>query len=369
MLSSELKDSFLAFVRLGIGHHTSVSLPGKIDWDAVQSLANEQRLAAVVLDGIDCLIREGILPQDRDMEPMQKKMWIGQVLQYYEYRFEQYRGTISEMAQFYNAHGFRMMVLKGLACALDWPKPEHRPSGDIDIWQFGQYLEADAILLSEKGISVDSSHHHHTVFYWRSFMVENHYDFINVHHHRSNAAFEKILKKLGEDDSHSIELNGAKVYLPSPDLHALFLLKHTMSHFASGEITIRQILDWGFFLEKHGDAVNWPYVMSVLEDFGMKELLGVFNAICVEDLGFTGSIFQVSCSTSEVDLTLKERVLNEILSPEFTGDTPSALIPRIAFKYRRWRSNEWKHRLCYKENMWSAFWSGVWNHLLKPSSI
>ena len=174
---------------------------------------------------------------------------------------------------------------------------------------------------------------------------------------------------MGEDDSHSIELNGAKVYLPSPDLHALFLLKHTMSHFASGEITIRQILDWGFFLEKHGDAVNWPYVLSVLEDFGMKELLGVFNAICVEDLGFAGSIFQVSCSTSEVDLTLKERVLNEILSPEFTGDTPSDLIPRIAFKYRRWRSNEWKHRLCYKENMWSAFWSGVWNHLLKPSSI
>ena len=132
---------------------------------------------------------------------------------------------------------------------------------------------------------------------------------------------------------------------------------------------MRQVLDWGFFVEKHGESVDWQYVMGVLDEFGMRELLGVFNAICVEDLSFASSVFHVSESMSEVYRDLKERVLNEILSPEFEGETPSALIPRIAFKYRRWRANEWKHRLCYKDSMWSAFWSGVWNHLLKPRSI
>lgn len=368
MVSKELKDAFLRLVRLGIGN-TADALPDRVDWVELQALAERQGLSAVVLDGLDVLVRDGRLPREQDMEPMQKKMWIGQVLQNYEYRYELYRRAIAEMAAFYNAHGFRMMVLKGYACSLDWPKPEHRPTGDIDIWQFGQYREADAALASEKGISVDSSHHHHTVFYWRDFMVENHYDFINVHHHRSNAEYEKILKKLGEDDSYFVELYGEKIYLPSPDLHALFLLKHTMLHFASGEISMRQVLDWGFFVEKHGESVDWQYVIGVLDEFGMRELLGVFNAICVEDLSFASSVFHFSESMSEVYTDLKERVLNEILSPEFEGETPSALIPRIAFKYRRWRANEWKHRLCYKDSMWSAFWSGVWNHLLKPRSI
>ena len=66
---------------------------------------------------------------------------------------------------------------------------------------------------------------------------------------------------------------------------------------------------------------------------------------------------------------VKGRVLKEILSPEFGEDLPKSLIPRLVFKYRRWKGSAWKHELCYKESMWSAFWSGVWNHILKPSSI
>ena len=61
---------------------------------------------------------------------------------------------------------------------------------------------------------IDSSHHHHTVFYWRDFMVENHYDFVNIHSHKSNRKIETILKKLGQDESHSVEVYGEKVYLP-----------------------------------------------------------------------------------------------------------------------------------------------------------
>lgn len=146
-----------------------------------------------------------------------------------------------------------MMVLKGYACSLDWPKPNHRPCGDIDIWQFGDYKEADAILSSEKGIKIDDLHEHHTIFNWRDFTVENHYDFIDVQHRKSSPVLEMILKELGKDVTHYVELNDtstgtiSKVYLPSPNLHALFLLRHCMEHFASTELTLRQLLDWAFF--------------------------------------------------------------------------------------------------------------------------
>lgn len=366
-MGGEIRDAFLRLVRLGIGNG-DVGLDsdvfGSVDWDALKALAERQGLSAIVADGIECLPMESRPPKTLMLQ------LIGEVLQDYEYRHKLYLRAIAELAGFYNSHGIRMMVLKGYACSLNWPKPEHRHVGDIDIWQFGDYKKADAMLAKEKGIEIDNSHHHHTVFYRRDFMVENHYDFINIHHHRSNAEYERILKKLGEDDSYSVDLYGERVYLPSPDLHALFLLKHMMLHFASGEFSLRQVLDWGFFVEKHGDAVDWSYVTGVLEKFGMMELFWIFNAICAENLGFRRcGLKAYGLPSTSVDSELKERVLNEILSPEFTGETPSTLIPRIAFKYRRWRANEWKHRLCYKESMWSAFWSGVWNHLLKPSSI
>ena len=123
-------------------------------------------------------------------------------------------------------------------------------------------------------------------------MVENHYDFLNIHHHKSNVELEGILKKLGKDASHYSMLKGEWVYLPSPNLHALFLLRHSMSNFASTGMQLRQLLDWAFLVEKHGKEINWQWLEETLERFGMKKLYDIFNAICIEDLGFNPCIFQ-----------------------------------------------------------------------------
>ena len=364
-----MKETFLQLVRLGIGHEAS-HLPEQVDWEELKALAEGQGLSGVLADGMEKLPQE-----QRPPKPVVLQL-IGEVLNGYEYRFELYRRAIAEMAAFYNSHGFKMMVVKGYACSMDWPKPEHRPTGDIDVWQFGQQEAADAALaawfkspngskVQGANAEIDNSHHHHTVFHWRDFMVENHYDFLNVHHHKSNVELERILKELAMDDSHYVELYGEKVYLPSANLHALFLTRHASAHFASTGMNLRNVLDWGFFVEKHHDEVDWDWLNGVLEKYGMKKFFDCVNAICVEDLGFP----PVDGLEYEVDGQLKDRVLNETLAREFDGVTPAGLLRRVVFKYRRWRANAWKHKLCYSESMWSAFWSGVWNHLLKPSSI
>lgn len=343
-----------------------------VNWDQLKVFAEAQGLSAVVLDGID-EVRSKRLDVRGECFPSQYFLleWIGEVLQDYEGRYVAYEKAINSLAGFYNAHGFKMMVLKGYACSLNCPKPNHRPCGDIDIWQFGQQRKADAALdawfksSKVQKFKIDKSHHHHTVFEWEGFTVENHYDFVNVHHHKSNTEFEKIFKELGMDDSHYIDVLGERVYLPSPNLHALFLLKHMMSHFAAEGLNLRQLLDWAFFVEKQGKDVDWRYVMEVLDRFGMRVMFNIINAICVMDLGFDASLFP----EVQFDPILKDRVLKEILEPQFSSFIPKNVCSRIVYKFRRWKANEWKHKLCYKESMMSAFWSGVWNHLLKPSSI
>lgn len=358
MLSSNNKETFLSIVRLGIGHHAGAQTQN-VDWNAIETLAAEQGLSAVVVDGVDKL------PLDKRPPKPVLLQWIGETLQGYEYRYELYLRTIAEMAALYNEHGFKMMVLKGYACSLNWPKPEHRPVGDIDVWQFGQQKEADALLAKEKGIKIDCSHHHHTVFDWRDFMVENHYDFVNVYAHQSSRELEKVFKQLGEDDTHFVEVYGEKVYLPSPNLHALFLLKHMVSHFAAANITLRQVLDWAFFVEAHTKEIDWDWLVDLLEKYHMKEFYNCLNAICVENLGFKVNIFP----RVQFEPNLKERVLNDILAPAFTAEEPSGLYKRLIYKYQRWQGNAWKHDLCYNESRWSAFWSGIWAKILKPASI
>lgn len=354
---------FLHIIRLGIGTEGCLSLgsyPDQIDWDAMEALAQKQGLLGVFLDGIERL-PEAIRPSKQV-----RLRLIGNVTQTYERRYMLYRRAIAEMAGFFNGHGIRTMVLKGLACALDWPRPEHRPCGDIDIWQFGKQKEADALLAKEKGVKIDSAHHHHTVYYWGEFMVENHYDFLNVHHQKSNVELEAILKELGTDDSFFAEIDGEKVYLPSPNLHALFLLRHAMSHFASTGLSLRQLLDWAFFVKCHGEKIDWEWLVNILGRFKMIPLFQIFNAICVEDLGFAPAIFQHNV---EFEPRLKERVLSEIFSREFSEKTPDSIFKRIPFKFRRWKANAWKYELYSRDSRWSSFWSGVWSHLRKPSSI
>ena len=375
MVSSKLKDTFLQLIRLGIGTSKDVKFLNDVNWSQFKALADAQGLTAVVLDGIEKL-KKSLKVQGPDQRFLLQ--WIGEVMQNYETRYVTYEKAISSLAGFYNQHGYKMMVLKGYACSLDWPKPKHRPSGDIDIWLFGKQKEADAALEewfksssgstcspSVQEFKIDSSHHHHTVFEWNDFSVENHYDFINVHHHKSHIKLEKIFKELGTDDSHFVDVNVERVYLPSPNLHALFLLKHAALHFVGTELTFRQVLDWAFFMEKHGKEVDWNMLYPIIEEHGMTPFLNIINAICVENLGFDASLFP----TVQFNPVLKERVLNEVFNYKYSDDNTNSIIRRQINRYRRWKDNAWKHELCYKESMWSAFWSGVWGHLMKPSTL
>lgn len=360
---TNIQESFLHLVRLGTGTSIDTKISDEIDWDALKALADKQGLTAIVLDGLNEALK--LNSQLSTLNTQLKLSWIGEVHQNYEQRYEKCRQTIGQLSRFYNDHGFRLMVLKGYGLSLNYPKPNHRPCGDIDIWAFGQYKEADAAISKEFSIPIEHDHHHHTVFKFKGFTVENHYDFLNVHHHKSNKELEAILKKLGQDDSHHVLLRGEKVYLPSANLHALFLLRHSMSNFAAAGMKLRQLLDWAFFVKAHSTEIDWNWLEGVLETCGMKCLYDVFNAICVSDLGFDVSIFpQV-----QFDPCLKDRVLNDILSPEFSEKEKGGFVSRAVYKYRRWRANAWKHELCFKESMWSAFWSGIWSHLLKPASI
>lgn len=64
-----------------------------------------------------------------------------------------------------------------------------------------------------------------------------------------------------------------------------------------------------------------------------------------------------------------ERVLIDTLDPEFSGREPYNLFKRWLFRFRRWKTHEWKHKICYEDSLASIFMRAVWSHMLKPQTI
>lgn len=94
-----------------------------------------------------------------------------------------------------------MMLIKGYGLSLYWPKPELRPIGDIDIYLGAKWKYADTLIQSMMGLRIDDGHEHHTTFSYKSTMVENHYDFINVKAHKDASAIETKLKELAKNNN------------------------------------------------------------------------------------------------------------------------------------------------------------------------
>ena len=110
---------------------------------------------------------------------------------------------------------------------------------------------------------------------------------------------------------------------------------------------------------------DWEWFDKMLEKFHLKDFISCINAICVENLGFDAGIYK----RVRFNPLLKDRILSDILYPEFEAASPKYIVPRLIYKYRRWQGNAWKQELCFSESRLEIFFSGIWAKILKPASI
>ncbi|MBR1869866.1 MAG: nucleotidyltransferase family protein [Bacteroidales bacterium] len=362
-----IREIFLYLVRVGAGtvQPSENVLPESIPWEKLKALARYHSLLAIVLDGYNALCARDLLDEGQKMDPAFERKWISSTLSSYEKRYRNYGEVVAGLNAFYASHGLRMLLLKGYGLSRNWPVPRHRPCGDIDIWMFGRWKEADALLMAEKGIKAGHRHQHHTTFRYEGQFVENHFDFVDVYSHPSSRRFEKILKGLAPVGLGNVRIGNQDVLTPSPDFNALFLLRHAASHFASERMTVRQVLDWAFFVRECGSEVNWDFVLRTVSDFRMDTFLNCLDAICAEDFAFGADIFP----PFEADPALKARMLNDLIYPEFSEKEPKAILRRFAFRFRRWRKNAWKNRMVYPESPFVSFCYLLWSHMRKPKIL
>lgn len=361
---SPAAETLLKLIRIAVGNEDDFTLPVDIDWREVIELSYEQGVAAIACDGLQIAYDRNPalqLPLDSPEMEQLKYDWFGAAIAC-EQEYSAHRGVISELSSWYASHGLHMMLLKGYGLSLNYPVPAHRPTGDIDIYLGDGWELADRLISEEEGVKLDNSHHHHSVFTYKGVSVENHYDFINVHSHKSARWIEALLKGMAKENPVVEEIDGTSLLLPSPDFNALFVAKHNAGHFASTGMTLRQLLDWLLFVRVEGHGVNWRRVYPTYMRAGMVRFVNIMNTVGVRYLGFGESLFH----DIEYDSAICERVLCDILSPECSLAENGTLLRSLWVKPVRWWRNRWKHRLCYRDSLLSSFLWGVHAKLMKP---
>lgn len=341
----------------GKAEQRTINADYKIDWHDVYGLAIRQGVSAILLDAISRL------PNDERPPKFLLLQWIGQATMM-ERMYARHKERIVSLAELYGQHGIRMLLLKGYGCSLCYPRPEHRPTGDIDVFLFGRQDEADILVEKQLGIKVHREYHKHSTFNYGGVEVENHAKFIDDVSHKSNIRFEQILMSV-LDKKECLPSPIDNVLLPSPTFNALFLLRHTGEHFASNEITLRHVLDVGTFFHRYHSKIDWALVFKVYKEERMLRFFNAIATICVEYLGIDATCFASDDKqyAYQSDTALADRILSDIFEMKEVLPMTTAGIDTIAKKLKyaidkshRWWHNRWKYQLVYNENLAESFW-------------
>ena len=372
----------LNLIKIALGKSTKCTLPNTLEWNILFDMSMKQCVPSVVLDGLNKSLASEPCQDNKGIGKRDKLKWLSMVLNM-ERQYTIHESIIAELAAFYREAGYQMMLLKGYGLSKYWPIPNHRPTGDIDIYLMFMNSEgkdksrpawkcADKLITEKFGIQIDNSHHHHSVFTYKGIMVENHFDFVNVHSHNSNRWIENEFKTLALKGNEEFTFdNGAKLLFPSPLLNCLFVARHNAIHFAAEHLNLRQLLDWALFVEKRHKDIDWNYFWNIAKKMGMEKFVLCMAFIAIRQLAFEKDVFHIPNEYEDFQKCnhgLIDKVLDNILHPTDEANDGKG-IAYVINRYKLWKSNLWKHRIVYSDSVFSTFCAQIKSHLMKPATI
>ena len=285
VLCSNFHDSFLQLVRLGIGVANNVSIPGVVNWPATQTLAKQQGLAAIILDGIEKL------PDERRPKKELLLQWIGEVMQM-EAEYAAQQKTATKMARLFQANCIRTYVLKGVVVSECYPNPSHRCSVDLDCYLIGEsgtfnVWESGNNLIEAQGYDVEYEFYKNSTFLLPNLIVENHRYMVPFRGNKKLKNLELLLEAYMREDKGYDKIEGTYLYRPPVMVSALFLIEHAYSHFLHEGLTWRHVLDWMMFSRKHEKEIDWGELDLLIDEYGFRKFYDPFYRLGLYLLGET----------------------------------------------------------------------------------
>lgn len=338
---------FFELLRCGLKSTGTPAIGGPLTaqaWENVFRMAVGQGVCAVVWDAIGRLPKELQPPRDIRLR------W-ALTVEEQEKRYRRQQEKAAKMAAAFAANGIRMLVLKGLGLSKNYPVPEHRECGDIDIYLFGASDEGDR-LLQELGAQLYFDVPKHSEYIWQGIQVENHRTILNVRRNSTERELNALLVRLLEEEG--TRDIGENIATPPATFNAIYLLRHAVVHYQKEGIAVRHLCDWACFLERHWGEIDRQLFHKTMAAYRMDRFAALMTAAAVRYLG-------AEVPEPEYDAHTLERFMQEIYAMK---PMPTRTLPKLYFKLFGPFHNRWRLRNVLRSSPWRYYYDTIraqWN--------
>ena len=288
---------FFSFLKAGLWEQPFQLLPfGKIDFEALYHLADEQSVIGLVAAGMEQVTDTRLAKKD-------VVQFIGRTVNL-EKRNESMNSFIGEIVEKMRGEGIYSLLIKGQGVAQCYERPLWRSSGDIDFLLSEDCLVKALSFLSPLAQHVDreESYSKHIGMTIDSWTVELHGSL------RCGLSFrmDKVIDEIQTDCFRGGNVRCWKndetdVFLPGANNDILFIFTHFLKHFYRGGIGLRQICDWCRLLWTDSSEIDVTLLERRLKSMRLVSEWKAFGAFAVDYLGMPAETMPLYSSDNKWD--------------------------------------------------------------------
>lgn len=273
-------EAFLALVKAGLWEkEVQLSPFGKIDWNDIYRLSEEQSVMGLVLAGLE----------HSNIKPSQQLLlqWIGEV-QMLEQQNLAMNDFLAKLIEKLREADVYAILVKGQGVAQCYERPLWRVSGDIDLLlSDDNYKWAKSVLPSLASEVADEDEvTKHLALVINGFDVELHGKMPFVISKRVDDGIDDVLYDIFcRGNIRSWDCNGTQVFLPSPDNDVILVFTHFLHHFFIEGVGLRQVCDWCRLLWTYRSKLDFQLLESRIRRMGLMTEWKAFASFAVDTLG------------------------------------------------------------------------------------
>ena len=282
-VGQQTDSQFFALLRSGLWNEVPERDPfaGGVDWEALYRLSYAQTVVPLVTDGINRLPQE-FLPNDR---PERLDPFLADMMS----TAKRNRALDNFIPKLFHAlDGIPVVLVKGQSLAQDYPDPERRQPGDIDLLLLPTSYEAAKAILLPKATKVleEDAETWHQGMRFNSVEVEIHGSISTLMSRKLDRKLAALLEEQFREGSFpTVSISGTGIPVPEAGFNAVYIFVHFLQHYWSGGVGLRQLIDWMTFISVHKREIHPVILEKRLEVLGLLHVWKVFTGFAQEYLG------------------------------------------------------------------------------------
>lgn len=241
------------------------------DWVRMYNLGHDNAVTPLLLDGLkntpEIKIPDDVLENMKLTTDFAKR-----------YHMKQEK-ILGEVIQLSAENGIATVPIKGLGFSLNYPDPQKRFGGDIDVFNFklgedsskpeNNMSHAFDDIFVKKGYTIKDNNPKHSEFHYKGMPIENHRNFLDVDNKYNIPDMKKLNDYLFKvlNPTEKVLPMGTKTLVPSKEFNNVFLAFHSMTHFILGGINFHHLSDWAVHIKKNSLVIPEEVKGTTLEKF------------------------------------------------------------------------------------------------------